>query len=212
MKKIMMICVVMLAIIALTTCKNGQQNKNAPKGYLSVADFSSDDIIVMWTYDELLTKMGEPIRYTDSLVMYRRNDSLINIPGMFYDGISYIRRGDSVQLAFVDFRKSGVKLTLQTGGGQPLMLDTNSLCDDFYAYMGKYVFPGNDFNGLPDEEKTSFESYYVTGDWVYTIGFVCDTIDKKHSLLIMPVYTLQDKRLWYIEFSAVDMGGLYRNH
>ena len=131
---------------------------------------------------------------------------------MFYDGISYIRRGDSVQLVFVDIRKSGVKLTLQTGGGQPLTLDSNSLCDDFYAYMGKYVFPGNDFNGLPDEEKTSFESYYVTGDWVYTIGFVCDTIDKKHGLLIMPVYTLQDKRLWYIEFSAVDMGGLYRNN
>ena len=78
--------------------------------------------------------------------------------------------------------------------------------------MGKYVFLGNDFNSLPDEAKTSFESHYSTGDWVYTIGFVCDTIDKKHGLLIMPVYTLQDKRLWYIDFPPVDMGGLYRNN
>lgn len=210
--KRMIVCTAMLVIAALTACKNGQPNENAPKGYLSVADFSSDDIIVMGTYDELLSKMGEPKRSTDRFTMYRMNDSLINIPGMFYDGISYIRRGDSVQLAFVDIRKSGVKLTLQTGGGQPLTLDSNSLCDDFYAYMGKYVFLGNDFNSLPDEAKTSFESHYSTGDWVYTIGFVCDTIDKKHGLLIMPVYTLQDKRLWYIDFSPVDMGGLYRNN
>ena len=212
MKKMMIVCAAMLAIGMMTACKNGQSNENAPKGYLSVADFSSDDIIVMGTYDELLSKMGEPKRSTDRFTMYRMNDSLINIPGMFYDGISYIRRGDSVQLAFVDIRKSGVKLTLQTGGGQPLTLDSNSLCDDFYAYMGKYVFLGNDFNSLPDEAKTSFESHYSTGDWVYTIGFVCDTIDKKHGLLIMPVYTLQDKRLWYIDFSPVDMGGLYRNN
>ena len=208
----MIVCTAMLVIAALTACKNGQSNENAPKGYLSVADFSSDDIIVMGTYDELLSKMGEPKRSTDRFTMYRMNDSLINIPGILYDGISYIRRGDSVQLAFVDIRKSGVKLTLQTGGGQPLTLDSNSLCDDFYAYMGKYVFLGNDFNSLPDEAKTSFESHYSTGDWVYTIGFVCDTIDKKHGLLIMPVYTLQDKRLWYIDFSPVDMGGLYRNN
>ncbi len=209
MQKILLLCTVVLAIGMMTACKGGQQNEDAPKGYLSVADFSSDDIIVMGTYDELLSKMGEPKRSTDRFSMYRRNDSLVNIPGMFYDGISYIRRGDSVQLVFVDIRKSGVKLTLQTGGGQPLTLDSNSLCDDFYAYMGKYVFPGNDFNNLPDEEKTSFETHYMIEDWVYTIGFVCDTIE---NLLIMPVYTLQDKRLWYIDFSPVDMGGLYRNH
>ena len=129
----MIVCTAMLVIAALTACKNGQSNENAPKGYLSVADFSSDDIIVMGTYDELLSKMGEPKRSTDRFTMYRMNDSLINIPGILYDGISYIRRGDSVQLAFVDIRKSGVKLTLQTGGGQPLTLDSNSLCDDFYA-------------------------------------------------------------------------------
>lgn len=212
MKKILLLCAALLALGMMTACKSEQLNGNTPKGYLSVADFSSDDIIVMGTYDELISRMGEPERCSDRYATYKIKDSLIYIPGMFYDGISYIRRGDSVQLAFVDFRKSGVKLTLQTGGGQPLTLDSNSLCDDFYAYMGKYVFPGNDFNNLPDENKISFESHYLIEDRVYTMGFVCDTIDKNHSLLIMPVYTIMDKRLWYIEFSVIDMGGLYRNN
>ena len=212
MKKTLFICAAMAAMIVMTACKNGQQNVNAPKGYLSVADFSSDDIIVMGTYDELISRMGEPERYCDRYALPKVKDSLIYIPGMCYDGISYIRRGDSVQLAFVDFRKSGVKLTLQTGGGDPLELDSNSLCDDFYSYMGNYVFPGNDFNSLPDAYKMSFDVYYMTEGSYYCLGFVCDTIEKKYSFLIMPVFTPQDKRLWYIEFSSVDMGGLYRNN
>lgn len=212
MKNIMLLCATLLVLGIMTACKSDPQKENAPKGYLSVADFSSDDIIVMGTYDELISRMGEPERYSDRYAASKINDSLIYIPGLFYDGISYLRRGDSVQLGFVDFRKRGVKLTLQTGGGQPLMLDSNSLCDDFYDYMGKYVFPGNDFTSLPDTEKMSFDAYYLTEGWFYCMGFVSDTIDKKHSALITPVYTSQDKRLWYIEFPAVDMGGLYRNN
>lgn len=77
--------------------------------------------------------------------------------------------------------------------------------------MGKYVFPGNDYSSLPEEEKISFEAHYMIEDMVYAMGFASDTIDKKLAHLIIPVFTLQDKRLWYIEFSAVDMGGLYRN-
>ena len=207
-----MLCATMVSFVAMTACKSWQQNENAPKGYLSVADFSSDDIIVIGTYDELISRKGEPERYSDRFAASKVKDSLIYIPGLFYDGISYIRRGDSVQLAFVDFRKSGVKLTLQTGGGQPLTLDSNSICDDFYAYMGKYVFPGNDFNNLPDTDKMSFDAYYMTEGLYYCMGFVSDTIEKRYSALITPVFTPQDKRLWYIEFSPVDMGGLYRNN
>ena len=29
---------------------------------------------------------------------------------------------------------------------------------------------------------------------------------------ITPIFTPGDKRLWYIDFGAVDMGGLYRNN
>lgn len=207
-----MLCAVMLALVAMTACKSGTQNENAPKGFLSVTDFSSNDIIVMGTYDELVAKMGEPVKYSNSIIIAKMNcDTLTHIPGIFYDGISYIRRGDSVQLHFVDFRKCGAELTLQTGGGRPMKIDSNTLCDDFYAYMDKYVFPDGDCQTLPDKEKMSFDAHYMTEGMCYALEFVSDTLDKHYVHAIAPVFTPQDKRLWYIEFSAVDMRGLYRN-
>ena len=212
MKKLFLFGAMVCAIGIMTACKSGLHNEKTPKNHLSVADFSSDDIIVMGTYDELIALMGEPEHYSDRGCIAKCNDTDAFIPVMYYSGLSYYRKGDSVQLSFVDFRKSGVKLTLQTGGGEPLTLDSNSLCDDFYAYMGKYVFPGNDFNGLPDAEKMSFDAHYMTEGLYYALGFPCDTIDKRFGNIITPIFTPGDKRLWYIDFGAVDMGGLYRNN
>ncbi|MBR4177510.1 MAG: hypothetical protein IKQ53_08935 [Bacteroidales bacterium] len=196
----------------MAACKSGQQNGNTPKEYLSVADFSSDDIIVMGTYDELIAKMGEPEHCSDSGCVAKCNDTSVYIPVMYYPGIWYIRKSDSVQLFFVDFRKSGVKLTMQTGGGEPLTLDSNSLCDDFYAYMDQFVFADGNSSTLPDEERMSFDVHYMTDGIYYVLGYPCDAIDKRHGNVIRPVFTPDDKRLWYIEFGAVDMGGLYRNN
>ena len=196
----------------MAACKSGQQNGNTPKEYLSVADFSSDDIIVMGTYDELIAKMGEPEHCSDSGCVAKCNDTSVYIPVMYYPGIWYIRKSDSVQLFFVDFRKSGVKLTMQTGGGELLTLDSNSLCDDFYAYMDQFVFADGNSSTLPDEERMSFDVHYMTDGIYYVLGYPCDAIDKRHGNVIRPVFTPDDKRLWYIEFGAVDMGGLYRNN
>lgn len=213
MKKTVMLCAVMLALVAMVSCKNRTQNENAPKGFLSVTDFSSNDIIVMGTYEELVAKMGEPVKCSNHITIIdeMNSDTLTPIPGIYYDGISYIRRGDSVQLHFVDFRKCGAELTLQAGGGRPMKIDSNTLCDDFYAYMDKYVFPDGDSQTLPDKEKMTFDAHYMTEGMYYALEFVSDTLDKHHFYGIAPVFTPQDKRLWYIEFSAVDMRGLYRN-
>ena len=207
-----MLCVLIVALAAMTACKSGLQNENTPKEYLSVADFSSDDIIVMGTYDELLAMMGEPEHYSDIGCIAKCNDTNASIPVMYYSGISYFRKGDSVQLSFVDFRKSAAKLTLQIGNGKPLTIDSNTVCDDFYAYMDQFVFADGNSSTLPDEERMSFDAHYMTDGLYYELGFPCDTIDKKYSNIITPVFTPDDKRLWYIEFDAVDMGGLYRNN
>lgn len=208
----MIVCAAMLAIGMMTACKNGQPNENAPKGYLSVADFSSDDIIVMGTYDELIAKMGEPEHYSDSGCIAKCNDTNAFIPVMYYSGISYYRKGDSVQLSFVDFRISGAKLTLQIGDAKPLTIDSNTICDDFYAYMDRFVFADGNSSTLPDEERMSFDVHYMTDGIYYVLGYPCDTIDKRHGNVIRPVFTPGDKRLWYIDFGAVDMDGLYRNN
>ena len=58
MKKIFFLGAMVCVLGIMAACKSGQQNGNTPKEYLSVADFSSDDIIVMGTYDELIAKGG----------------------------------------------------------------------------------------------------------------------------------------------------------
>lgn len=212
MKKIKLVCAAIILLGAMTACKSGKQNVNVPKGFLSISDFSSDDIIVMGTYEELVNKMGKPEKYSDTYAYSIIKDSSIRISGISYDGITYIRHNDSVQLSFVDLRRSSVKLTLQISGGEPLTIDSNTLCEDFYAYMDKYVFSGGNYHILSDEDKMSFfEGHYMTEGKYYALGFVSDTLDKRHSNTIVPVFTSQDKRLWYIEFPVVDMGGLYRN-
>ena len=90
----------------MTACKSGLENEKTHKKYLSVADFSSDDIIVMGTYDELIAKMGEPEHYSERGCIAKCNDTNACIPVMYYSGLSYYRKGNSVQLSFVDFRKS----------------------------------------------------------------------------------------------------------
>lgn len=211
MKNFIFTLIVMCCMVLMSACKSGKQNGNVPKGFLSVADFSSDDIIVMGTYEELVNKMGKPEKFLDTYAVAKIKDSSIRISRISYDGITYIRHNDSVQLSFVDFRRSCVKLTLQIGNGEPLTIDSNTLCDEFYAYMDKYVLPDGDCLTLPDEDKMSFEGHYMTDGMYYALGFVSDTLDKRHSNYIFPIFTPQDKRLWYIEFSIVDMGGLYRN-
>lgn len=211
MKKTMKIWVVAVALTMTSACKSCLQEAAAPKGYLSVADFSSDEIIVMGTYDELIAKMGEPEHCSDSGCVAKCNNTSVYIPVMYYPGISYIRKDDSVQLFFVDFHISAAKLTLQIGDAKPLTIDSNTLCDDFYAYMDKFVFADGNSSTLPDEERMSFDVHYMTDGLYYVLGFPCDTIDKRYSNVIRPVFTPSDKRLWYMEFGAVDMDGLYRN-
>ena len=212
MKKLILLGAMVCALGMMVACKSGQQNGNTPKEYLSVADFSSDDIIVMGTYDELIAKMGEPEHYSDRGCIAKCNDTDAFIPVMYYSGLSYYRKGDSVQLSFVDFRKSTVKLTLQIGDGNPLTIDSNTVCDDFYAYMDQFVFADGNSSTLPDEERMSFDAHYMTEGLYYALGFPCDTIDKRFGNIITPIFTPGDKRLWYIDFGAVDMGGLYRNN
>ena len=211
MKKVFLLGAMVCALGMMTACKGGLQNENKPKNYLSVADFSSDELIVMGTYDELIAKMGEPEHYSDKGCIAKCNDTNAYIPMMYYPGISYIRKDDSVQLFFVDFRKSAAKLTLQIGDGNPLTIDSNTVCDDFYAYMDQFVFADGNSSTLPDEERMSFDAHYMTDGLYYELGFPCDTIDKRFGNVISPVFTPDDKRLWYMEFGAVDMDGLYRN-
>ena len=212
MKKLILLGAMVCALGMMVACKSGLQNENKPKNYLSVADFSSDDLIVMGTYDELIAKMGEPEHYSDTGCIAKCNDTSIYIPVMYYPGVSYIRKDDSVQLFFVDFRKSAAKLTLQIGDVNPLTIDSNTVCDDFYAYMDQFVFADGNSSTLPDEERMSFDAYYMTEGLYYALGFPCDTIDKRFGNIITPIFTPGDKRLWYIDFGAVDMGGLYRNN
>lgn len=211
MKKIFFLGAMVCALGIMAACKSGQQNKNKPKNYLSVADFSSDDLIVMGTYDELIAMMGEPEHYSDRGCIAKCNDTDAFIPVMYYSGLSYYRKGDSVQLSFVDFRKSAAKLTLQIGDGNPLTIDSNTVCDDFYAYMDQFVFADGNSSTLPDKERMSFDAHYMTEGLYYALGFPCDTIDKRFGNIITPIFTPGDKRLWYIDFGAVDIGGLYRN-
>ena len=211
MKKVFILGAMVFALGMMAACKSGQQEGNVPKEYLSVADFSSDELIVMGTYDELIAKMGEPEHYSDSGCVAKRNGTSVYIPLMQYPGISYIRKSDSVQLFFVDFRMSGTKLSLRIGNEKPLTVDSNTVCDDFYAYMDKFVFADGNSSTLPDEERMAYDVHYMTDGLYYALGFPCDTIDKRYGNVIRPVFTPSDKRLWYMEFGAVDMDGLYRN-
>ena len=211
MKKIFLLGAMVCALGMMTACKSGQQEGNVPKEYLSVSDFSSDELIVMGTYDELIAKMGEPEHYSDSGCVAKCNDTSVYIPAMYYPGIWYIRKSDSVQLFFVDFRISAARLSLRIGNEKPLAIDSNTVCDDFYAYMDKFVFADGNSSTLPDEERMAYDVHYMTDGIYYALGFPCDTIDKRYGNVIRPVFTPDDKRLLYIEFGAVDMDGLYRN-
>ena len=212
MKKLFLFGAMVCAIGMMTACKSGLHNEKTPKNHLSVADFSSDELIVMGTYDELIAKMGEPEHYSDSGCVAKCNGTSVYIPLMQYPGISYIRKSDSVQLFFVDFRISGAKLSLRIGNEKPLAIDSNTVCDDFYAYMDKFVFADGNSSTLPDEERMAYDVHYMTDGLYYALGFRCDTIDKRFGNINTPIFTPGDKRLWYIDFGAVDMGGLYRNN
>ena len=145
------------------------------------------------------------------LLKFWNDTSLYRVLGFGYDGVEYSRLNDSVQLSFIDLRKTGARLTLQAGDGPRMIIDSNTLCDDFYRYINTYVDTSYDINSWPDEEKLTFDPHYQTDGLFFAVGFLTDTTDPLNSPLIMPVFTRHDRQLWYIEFPPLDMRGIFRD-
>lgn len=212
-KKNLILLALVVLCLAIVGCQNAEKQAIVPSGFLSVADFSSDDIVVLGTYDQVVARLGEPDYPTDMRYhpKFWDDSSWIRVIGFGYESVEYSRLNDSVQLSFIDLRKTGARLTLQAGDGPRMIIDSNTLCDDFYRYINTYVDTSYDINSWPDEEKLTFDPHYQTDGLYFALGFPTDTTDPMNSPLIMPVFTRHDRRLWYIEFPPLDMRGIFRD-
>ncbi|MBQ2441564.1 MAG: hypothetical protein II502_05165 [Paludibacteraceae bacterium] len=59
-KKNLILLALVVLCLAIVGCQNAEKQAIVPSGFLSVADFSSDDIVVLGTYDQVVARLGEP--------------------------------------------------------------------------------------------------------------------------------------------------------
>lgn len=205
---------IILTIIFVSSAAVGCSGKksHADEACISIVDFSSNDLLISGNYDEMIQRMGRPLKQFEQEFVKKDKSGKnmpISIPMIHYNGATYCQRGDSVQLVFIDLRKRGGQLKLELGDGASLSLDSSTLCDTFYDYMDAQFYREDHLKAIPDEEKLSFDPHYNVDGLYYVIAFSCNN-DTDSPAYITPVFLPQTRQLWYIEFSPFDSKGLYR--
>ena len=183
---------------------------------ISIDKIASKDIIVRGSYCDLVSAYGSPsnvlrfahsdVQQSASGLQMQKYDSLSYL---IYDGYSYIRKNDSVQLVFIDFKKTSKEITI---GG--IKLCKRSKIDDIVSQLQSLNIINSSLND--DEAYGTIEGHYLTYTKVKVLYLAAKTQSKALKESPSPTATgrtasvalcfyrrLFNKRLWYCEIPLV---------
>lgn len=118
---------------------------------------------------------------------------------LVYDAYEYIHVGDSVQLVFIDMRKANVPILIND-----LSITPKTTQKAFLSGMIK--------EGLWSEEQSQYkvgeiESHYYT--YLKVKNYAIDYEEDPYSPVLFTFYNRTfDKRIWWIEFPVMRIGGI----
>lgn len=176
--------------------------------FLTPRQFSSNQIVIIDTYQNLIAHQGEPssvientwVSFTDYVV--DQNDSVVDkslrlIPVNKIDyesGLRYLKIGDSVQLNYINFQKNDFTLLMDgivLNRHTPLRTLTKHF-DISYSERKKMI--GGDMYMFTYRKVKSF-GIHSAGNWPYFYS-------------IMFVFNNRNNRLVYIEFPVQFEGSI----
>ena len=196
-------------IICLFMFKN-QMVAQGNNGNISLTDVHVPGIITLGTYSQLIELQGYPNSHFASSInpispkCLKEGDSIIpkhivQCEYLVYDACEYVRVGDSVQLVFVDLRKTNVPISIN---GMAVTRKTTQR--EFLSEITKKVWWSEEQSQYKVGE---IESHYYTHSKVKNFGV--DYKEDPYSSVIFTFYNRTfDKRIWWIEFPIMRIGGI----
>lgn len=180
-----------------------------PRNYsISMTEIRIPGIITLGKYQDLIELQGIPnVKYYSSVNPPVSNctektiapQKKIRCEMLVYDAYEYVHVGDSVQLVFIDLRKS--RLTIQI---QDLFINERTSQNFFLSEIKKRGWWSDDFVPYKVGEM---EYHYCTQSKVknYLLNF---TEDPYSSVTFTFHNLFFDKKIWWIEFPIMRIGGI----
>ncbi len=189
-------------IFVLITCLIHIIGQHSPFEIVTLDDFSSDNLIIKGTYNDIISSYGIPKKKVDfkyTIHNEAQNDT-IECTYIAYENHSYVCYKDSVQLDFVDLKRSHYTLRLKD-----IHLDANTDASILVWYL--YLIGKGNIIGPEGELFSHIEGHYCTYNKVKILCLGC-THDMGRPISICFSDSLLDKRLWYIEFPIIIPHGI----
>lgn len=185
-------------------------NAQGDNEMISLVDVQIPGIITYGAYSQLLEMQGEPKkRFTtfinpinpeclvDGVAIAPKNKTRVEY--LIYDAYNYIHVGDSVQLVFVDLRKTKHSICIKD-----VVLSAKTTQTVFISEISQ---KGWWSDGQSHYMVGGIESHYYTHSNIRTFGV--DFKEDPYTSVCFAFYDrLFDKRIWWIEFPIMRIGGI----
>lgn len=187
-----------------------QLNAQGIKSNISMTDVYISGVITTGTYSQLIESLGYPKSQFSSTInpisprclgegMSIAPECKVQCEYLEYDAYQYICVGDSVQLVFVDLRKTTTPIYIRDMSITPKM--TQKV---FLSEISKKGWWSED---LSQYKVGEIESHYYTNSKVK--NFCIDFKEDPYSSVVFTFYDrFLDKRIWWIEFPIMRIGGI----
>lgn len=203
----LMVC--MLCGISMVFAQSSSICQQENEAMFKIRDWHSDQILVMTSIDSLYTHYGTTkkifplsqhsiidsvVSHDDGGFHYER--STIEIRFIHYSGLIYVQYKDSVQLTFIDFKKTNAKLY-----ADKICFDKNLNIKDFLQIY-KECDPC-----MQKQVDWHYKRRHGKQKEVYTISFFSDFT----TLASVDFYfDVKTRKLWYIQMDFNQNGGIVK--
>lgn len=188
----------------------GMVNAQSHNGMISLAEVRIPGTITTGTYSQLVELLGMPASSFTSTINPIRHKGLkkridiapkdtVQCEYLEYGAYEYLRVGDSVQLVFVDLRKSKSPVYINDMVITPKITQKNFLLE--IKERGWWSEDSSQY------KVGGIEYHYYTHSKVKNFGVDCK--EGPYSSVVFTFYDrLFDKRIWWIEFPIMRIGGI----
>lgn len=185
---------------------NAQESNSA----ISFTDVQIPGVITLGSYSQLIESQGYPNScFTSSINpissrFLKEGDFIapkhkIHCDYLVYDAYEYVRVGDSVQLVFVDLRKTDVSICINN-----MVIAKKITQKSFLSEITKKRWWSEE---LSHYKSGRIEYHYYTHSKVK--NFCVDFKENPYSSVVFTFYDrLFDKRIWWIEFPVMRTNGI----
>lgn len=174
----------------------------APFVDVTLDDFSSDNLIIKGTYHDIVSSYGTPQKEVEIAYVLKNqgHKDTIDLTYIAYKDHSYVRFKDSVQLYFVDLKRSHFNICLK---GLLLNAKTKAPALLWHLHSQRVIDAT-----VPEDELFSYiEGHYCTYKKVKVLNLP-NPLYKYDCISICFSNSFFDKKLWYIEFPIVIKNGI----